>query len=307
MPKFSIIIPVYNVEKYIEKCLQSVLNQSEKDYEVIVVNDGTKDNSIQKIKDYPVKIINQENKGLSAARNKGQKEATGEYLIFLDSDDYFEKDLLKELKKSLKNNPDIVRFQIQEVFGNNKIIKYEEEPFENQTGEEAFKKITKYHFVENAWCYAIKRSYYEKNNFKFKEKTLHEDFGLVPLIVIKATTVNSISYIGYNYFQRQNSIMNSNDQEKTKKKVNDFYEHYNYLLKEIEKTTLEKDYFKSFIANSLILKITELGKKDYKKYKKILLKEKIFDNILTNTTTRKIKKLFLKISPKLFYRLKNNK
>lgn len=307
MPKFSIIIPVYNVEDYIERCLKSVLNQSEKDYEIIVVNDGTKDNSIKKIKDYPVKIINQENKGLSAARNKGQKEATGEYLIFLDSDDYLEKDLLKELKKSLKNNPDIVRFQIQEVFENNKIIKYKEEPFENQIGQEAFKKITKYHFVENAWCYAIKRSYYEKNSFQFKEKSLHEDFGLIPLIVIKADYVNSISYIGYNYFQRPGSIMNSNDQEKTKKKVHDFYEHYHYLLKEIEKTTLDKDYFKSFIANSLILKITELEKKDYKKYKKILLKEKVFDNILSDTLLRRIKKILLKISPKLFYKLKKDR
>ena len=78
MPKFSIIIPVYNVEKYIEKCLDSVFNQTEDDYEVIVVNDGTPDNSIELIKDYNVKIINQKNQGLSAARNKGAEKAKGE-------------------------------------------------------------------------------------------------------------------------------------------------------------------------------------------------------------------------------------
>ena len=115
MPKFSIIIPVYNVEKYIGKCLESVMNQTYKDYEVIVVNDGTKDNSMDIVKNYPVKIIEQENQGLSVARNTGVKKAKGEYIIFLDSDDYIEKDLLKNINKSLDNNPDLVRFQIQEV------------------------------------------------------------------------------------------------------------------------------------------------------------------------------------------------
>lgn len=91
MPKYSIIIPVYNVEKYIKKCLDSVFSQTDKDFEVIVVNDGTKDNSMDIVKKYDAKIINQKNQGLSAARNRGVKEAVGDYLIFLDSDDYWEK------------------------------------------------------------------------------------------------------------------------------------------------------------------------------------------------------------------------
>ena len=202
MPKFSIIIPVYNVEKYLKKCLDSVFNQTYKDYEVIVVNDGTKDNSMDIVKDYDVKVINQKNQGLSAARNAGVKKATGEYLIFLDSDDYWEKDLLKELSKSLKNNPDLIRFQINEVYEDGKTISYPEESFTNLSGPDAFKKIVKYHFVENAWCYAINREYYIKNKFKFTPGTIHEDFGLIPLIIIKADVVNSISYLGYNYYQR---------------------------------------------------------------------------------------------------------
>ena len=149
MPKFSIIIPVYNVEKYIGKCLDSIMNQTYKDYEVIIVNDGTKDHSMEIVKDYDVKVINQKNQGLSAARNRGVKEATGDYILFIDSDDYIEKDLLKELNKSLKNNPDLVRFQVQEVYDNGKIMKYEEIPFEDKSGEEAFSLITSYHFVEN--------------------------------------------------------------------------------------------------------------------------------------------------------------
>ena len=93
MSKFSIIIPVYNVENYIKKCLDSVFAQTEKDYEVIVVNDGTKDNSMDIVKNYDVKIVNQKNQGLSEARNTGLKNAKGEYILFLDSDDYIEKNL----------------------------------------------------------------------------------------------------------------------------------------------------------------------------------------------------------------------
>ncbi len=303
MPKFSIIIPVYNVEKYLKKCLDSVFNQTYKEYEVIVVNDGTKDSSMDIVKDYNVKVINQKNQGLSAARNAGVKVATGDYLIFLDSDDYWEKNLLKELSKSLKNNPDLVRFQINEVYEDGRVIPYQEESFTNLSGPDAFKKIVKYHFVENAWCYAISKKYYLQNKFEFKPSTIHEDFGLIPLIIMKAKKVNSINYLGYNYLQRQGSIMSNKNYEKTKKKVADMYLHYNYLIEEINKLDVDTTIFKSFIANSLILKITELNYKDYKFYLNKLKKEKVFDNLLTDTTGRKVKKVLLRLSPKNYYKL----
>ena len=304
MPKFSIIIPVYNVEKYLKKCLDGVFNQTYKDYEVIVVNDGTKDNSMDIVKDYNVKVINQKNQGLSAARNAGVKKAIGDYLIFLDSDDYWEKDLLKELSKSLKNNPDLVRFQINEVYEDGRVIPYQEESFTNLSGPDAFKRIVKYHFVENAWCYAISKKYYLENKFEFKTGTIHEDFGLIPLVIMKAKRVNSINYLGYNYLQRQGSIMSNKNYEKTKKKVADMYLHYNYLIEEINKLDVDTTIFKSFVANSLILKITELNHKDYKFYLNKLKKEKVFDNLLTDTTGRKVKKVLIKISPMIYIKLK---
>lgn len=303
MPKFSIIIPVYNVEQYIKKCLDSVINQTYKNYEVIVVNDGTKDNSMDIVKNYDVKIINQKNAGLSAARNTGVKHASGEYIVFLDSDDYIEKDLLDKLNKSSKNKPDIIRYQIQEVKDNEVINKYEEIGFDGLTGVEAFKKIAAYHFVENAWCYAIKKEYYDKEKYEFKKGTIHEDFGLIPLVIIKAKKVNSIPFIGYNYVQREASIMSTKNYEKTKKKVTDFYNHYKYLINEIDKTDLDSKYFKSFIANSLVLKICELEKEDYKEFKNKLKKDRVYDNILTDTTIRKIKKNMFKISPKITSKL----
>lgn len=302
MPKFSIIVPVYNVEKYIKKCLDSIFDQTFKDFEVIVVNDGTKDNSMDIVKKYDVKIINQENSGLSEARNTGVKNSKGEYILFLDSDDFIEKKLLEKINDSLKNNPDVVRFQIQDYKDGKVISKYNEESFENLNGPESFEKICKYHYIENAWAYVIKKSYYEKEKFSFKKGTYHEDFGLTPLIIIKAKKVNSINYLGYNYVQRDGSIMNNKDYEKTKKKVEDFYNHYKYLISEGNKLKVDTTYFKSFISNSLILKITELEKEDYKKYKKILKEEKVFDNILSNTLSRKIKKILVIISPKLYYK-----
>ena len=301
-PKFSIIVPVYNTEKYVKRCLDSIMNQTFTDFEVIIVNDGSTDDSKDIIAKYPYKVINQKNQGLSMARNNGVKEATGDYLLFLDSDDYIDKDLLKEINKSLSNNPDLVRFEIREVFDNEDNIDYYEEDFEGKDGVLAFETIAKYHFVENAWAYAIKRSYYLDNKFSFKKGTYHEDFGLIPLVIIKSKVVNSIRYVGYNYYQRTGSIMNNGDYSKTKKKVMDFYKHYLYLTKEINKTKLDKKYFLSFISNSLILKITELKGNDYKESLKLLRENKVFDNLITDSFLRKIKKTIVKINPKLYYR-----
>lgn len=303
MPKFSIIVPVYNVEKYIKKCLDSIFNQTFKDFEVIVVNDGTKDNSMDIVKNYKVKTINQKNQGLSEARNNGVKKAVGEYLIFIDSDDYIEKDLLKKINNSLDNNPDVVRYQAKDII-NDKEIEYSEKEFTGLDGVEAFKEITKYHYVEPAWLYSVKRDYYLKNKFAFKKGTYHEDFGLTPLIIFKSSIVNSINYCGYCYVQRSGSIMTDKAYEKTLKKVDDVYHHYKYLTNEVKDLNKDKKYFNSFLANSLILKITELNNNDYKKYKKMLKEDGVFDEILDDTMARKIKKCIIKKSPKMYYKRK---
>ena len=302
MPKFSIIIPVYNVEKYIKRTLESVFTQSEKDFEVILVNDGCTDKSIEIAKKFDVNIIESKHVGVSEARNIGVKHAKGKYLIFLDSDDYWNKDLLKEISKSLKNDPDVVRFQAQTVTDDGEIVKYQEDVFYNLTGEEAFSKIVKFHFVESCWLYVYLKEYYQREKFEFKRDTIHEDFGLVPLTIIKAKKVNSINYIGYNYYRRNGSIMNTPDYNWTKRKVKDFFDHYKYLRKEIFKTDIDSTIFKSYIANSMIMKICELKGDDYKKYKKQLQKEHVYDDLLVTNISRKIKKIILKLDPKIYYK-----
>lgn len=302
MPKFSIVIPVYNVEKYIKRTLDNVFNQTYKDFEVIIVNDGCTDKSIELAKNYKVKIVNDKHVGVSEARNIGQKYAKGEYLLFLDSDDYWDEEVLEEIHKSLKNNPDLVRFQIRTVTDTGEIAEYKEEEFEGLNGLEAFKRIVNFHFIESIWCYAIKREYYVKEKFRFKKDMIHEDFGLTPLIIMKAKKVNSISYIGYNYYRRAGSIMNTPDYSWTQRKVHDFYYHYKYLKKESKNIKGDTSIFKSYIANSMLKKICELNTKDYKLYKKRIKEEKVANDLLTDTFGRKLKKVVVSISPRLYYK-----
>lgn len=305
--KFSLIIPAYNVEKYIKKCLDSVLNQTYNNYEIIIINDGSTDNTSKILESYKsnkkIKIINQENKGLSNARNTGVSNAKGDYILFIDSDDFIEKELLEILNKTIKDE-DLVRFQIRILDETNKIIKeYKEETFNNLNGIEAFNKLSKYNLVELAVCYVYKKDTFLKNNYKFEEKTYHEDFGLIPYIIISSKKVTSINYIGYNYLQRKNSIMNNTDYEKEIKKSNDVLKHYKNLIKWSQNIEGDLTIYKSFIANSVILKSLNLKEKDYKNYIKKLKEYKVYDNLLTNNKENKIKKILIKISPKLYYKI----
>ena len=303
MPKFSIIVPAYNMEDYIKRTLDSIKKQTFKDYEVIVVDDGSTDKTVEIAKKEKVKVIEHKHAGLSVVRNAAIKEATGEYLVMLDSDDWWDKDLLKKLNESSKNNADLIRFQIRTVTDEGEEVEYHEEEFEGLNGVEAFKQITKYHYVDSACIYAVKRKFYQKEKFSFAKDRVHEDFGTVPLWIVKANIVNCIDYTGYNYYRRSNSIMNTENYDWIKKKAEDFFFHYKNLIKEIDKTTLDSTYFKSFISNSLIVKVCTLKGTDYKKYKKYLKEENVFDNILTDTLPRKIKSILLRISPKLYYKV----
>ena len=125
MPKVSVIIPVYNVEKYLRECLDSVVNQTLKDIEIICINDGSPDNSLAILEEYAKKdsriiVISQENSGVSTARNVGIDLAKGDYLYFIDADDYAEPDLLElSYQKALSTQCDIVNFGFFEHYCNN--------------------------------------------------------------------------------------------------------------------------------------------------------------------------------------------
>lgn len=311
MIKYSFIVPVYNTEKYLKKCLDSLVNQTYKDFEIIVVNDGSTDKSSSIISKYQKKykniiVIDKENEGLSMARNRGVQKSSGKYIIFVDSDDYVSNKLLEEVDKKIDDS-DILRFQIAtEDEGYTKINEYHEEGFESMCGYDAFKNLSSYHFVEPAWCYVIRKNYYIENKFSFKKGVYHEDFGLIPYVIYKARKVKSIDYIGYHYVQRNGSIMNNNDYKKTVKKAFDMLEQYKTMrlfAKNINRKNNIDDYFLSYISNSVIVKARELKKDEKKVYINELKKLNVFDGVLVNTRIRRFKKYLMKHNLNLYLRV----
>ena len=301
--KFSIIIPIYNVEKYLRKCLDSVASQTYNNFEVIIVIDKCDDNS-EKIADKYIKKygwtkIYEERTGLAKARNIGIQKATGDYIVLLDSDDYLENDFLETINKSLNNKPDILRFQVRDII-NDKKIDHHEIGFDSTNGTEAFDKIIRYHYIENAWAYVYKRDYFIKNKFKYMENCIAEDYGLTPLVIVKAKSVKSISYIGYNYVQRNNSLMNNNDYPKKIKKMDDMLKQSDYEKEQIKNIGNIESVLR-FLDNSLIYYSTTLKYKDYKKYNKILKKKECFKHPIENGLKSKVKSLIIKANSYLFY------
>lgn len=311
MMKYSFIVPVYNTEKYLKKCLDSLVNQTYKDFEIIVVNDGSTDESYKIISRYKnkyknISVINQENEGLSMARNRGVQKSSGKYIIFVDSDDYVSNKLLEEVDKKIDDS-DILRFQIAtEDEEYTKINEYHEEGFESMCGYDAFKYLSSYHFVEPAWCYVIRKNYYIENKFSFKKGVYHEDFGLIPYVIYKARKVKSIDFIGYYYIQRNGSIMNNNDYKKTVKKAFDMLEQYKTMrlfAKNINRKNNLDDYFLSYISNSVIVKARELKKDEKKVYINELKKLNVFDGVLVNTRIRRFKKYLMKHNLNLYLKV----
>lgn len=296
--KYSIIIPVYNVEEYLDRCLKSILNQTYSNYEVIIVNDGSPDNSDNIIKSYEkedkrFKGYKKVNGGLSDARNYGLKYATGDYLIFIDADDYIENNYLEKVNDVLERNKDIdvLKFKIKLVDEGGNLIRMENGL--NKEGVTSFDELVKLEFLEPAWSYVYKLSFWKENNFTYLKGMIHEDFGLTPEILMKANKIYYLNSYLYNYVQRNGSIMSSNNKEKLHKKAYDMLYQYDRLIK----INYNKDtkVYKSFLANALISKANTLDKEEQKKYKEELRKRKVIDNLIDDTLKRKIKKIIYKI------------
>lgn len=211
--KLSIIVPVYGVEKYIDKCLNSLVKQSLKEIEIIVVNDGTKDNS-QKIidkyvKKYPDKIKSyiKENGGQGSARNYGLKKTTGEYIGYVDSDDFVEKDMYKKLyNKAKENNYDIVvcgNYNVSEDYQNKNI-----DAFINNYNTD----LENIFFGKMAvWNKIYKRDILIKNKLEFKEKVWYEDLAFTLKAIMNSNIFAFIDEPLYDYLIREGSTMNNSN------------------------------------------------------------------------------------------------
>ena len=202
----SIIIPVFNTEKYIRKCLDSCLHQDEKEYEIIVIDDGSPDNSVDIVKQIAattekVRIVSQPNLGLSAARNVGLSLAQGEFVWFVDSDDYIEDNCLGRIFSNLRNNIDILQLQYRMVYENGEADI--DVPFYIIDGVKKGKDILLAGGLPAPAQFSIYRTeFLRKNELKFYEGILHEDSEFKPRVTFLAESIISDTEVSYNYLQR---------------------------------------------------------------------------------------------------------
>ena len=253
MPKVSVIVPIYNVEKYLEKCINSLLSQTLEDIQIILVNDGSKDNSGNIAKEYEqnnkdrVIYVEKENGGLSDARNYGLKYATGDFIAFLDSDDYIEKNAYEEMyNKAIEDNGDYVECDFIWEFPN-KIRVDKQYPYKNKKEMLSFVRVV-------AWNKLIKRQLITDNNLEFPKGLRYEDveftYKLIPFI-------NKFTYVDkpfIHYVQREGSIANVQNERTAEiftvlDNVIEFYKKNNIYEK--YRDELEYNYARYLLCSSL--------------------------------------------------------
>lgn len=234
-PKYSFIVPVYKVEEYLARCVESILNQTNKDFELILVDDGSPDGcgtmcDAFASKDKRIKVIHKENGGVSSARNEGIKIAKGEYIWFVDSDDYIEEDALEILSGYIeKDRADLYVFQrrINE--------KYEITDLDKLFCEHYFK----YHFGFEPWNKIYSRSVIAENNLLFDtEETVGED---LLFNVNYYTKIRSCLFLDedlYHYVVRENSAMTTKDGLRYKKQMRLYFKICQVLKGKVSDETL---------------------------------------------------------------------
>lgn len=181
--KLSIIIPVYNVEKYILRCIDSCINQHclDSDYEIIIIDDGSTDNSLSLIlnkykNESNVKILTQNNIGLGATRNRGIREAIGDYIWFVDSDDWIEKNILESILLILDKVYDVIQIPFIKAYDdskNNEVV------IQTTFFVEPKRNISS-HMIFPAQFYIVRRDFLKENNINFVEGIFHEDVEYTP-------------------------------------------------------------------------------------------------------------------------------
>lgn len=304
MMKFSIIIPVYNAEMYLEKCLKSIINQTYFNYEVIIIDDGSTDNSAKIIKNISndrFKYYYKKNSGVADTRNFGVSKAIGDYILFLDADDFFEINLLETISKNISNQ-DIIKYNARLVDKNNNLLKsYNIIPHNGLTPYDALKNYLQDELVDVFWIYAFKRDFWVKNNFKCMSGKVHEDFGLIPLILLCADNMSTIDFVGYNYVEVDNSITRNYNVSKIKKRYIDSLIQYKDLVSKIyisKELQCKKDLILIYITHSIVKRYSDLPsnlKKDLN-----FKSERIYKNLPSNNIKRYIKKYALMFNYKLY-------
>ena len=310
--KISIIVPIYNVEKYLKRCLDSIINQTYKNMEIILVNDGSKDDSLKICKEYTKKdkriiLIDQENAGLSMARNNGIDKATGDYIGFVDSDDVISLYMYDYLIKSIKESNSDISLCLFKSF--NKDIKFSNNYKNISLGKEnAIREL----LIDRKIPSHANDKLFKKelfNGIRFPKGKKYEDIPVIYKLFLKANNISLVDTELYGYYLRDDSITGNYNIETNK----DFIEAVNKRYDELVNINEYSNYAKLNRVNSVLryyLDIVKFRKKDIFKsdfykiiYNELLFAKKIYTKDIRKINTRKkntlIKLLFF--NQKLFY------
>ena len=240
---FSLIIPVYNVESYLKKCLDSIVNQTFERFEILLINDGSTDGSEKICQLYKnehsfIRYFSKPNGGLSSARNYGIRQAKGQYLVFIDSDDFLtDKDVLVKINQYLNNNIDLLMYLPKEynedlsreekIYVDNSLPLYRR-LYAKDVIDTLYSKDSPY--ITMAQTKVIKREFLQKNDLMFTEGIYHEDDEWIARVLLKYPFITITNLVGYGYRHRENSIISTNDKSRILKKCRDRVRIVGFLL-----------------------------------------------------------------------------
>ena len=312
----SIILPIYNVEQYLRKCVDSVLNQDipSSEYEIILVDDGSPDSCPQICDEYAAKhenirVVHRKNGGLSAARNSGIEVAKGDYVMFIDSDDYIEPNVLKGLIAQMDcDKLDVLRYDYQNVNDQYKVFNPNKR--DHHLDNDYIDTITDGVFFLNfrmstacyAWQFVLKRELLDE--CIFTPGIYFEDTDWTPRMLCKAKRVSSANTIVYNYLIRQGSITNAVNRSKQQKVLDDKMRLIREMQRqadELAQKGLGNAWFNRMIANTVISVIGMLSTIFYtenEEYLKRLCELKVFPIAMKSFKAR-----LINLSPSLTVKL----
>ena len=229
-PLLTVVIPVYNVEKYLKRCIDSILIQEWKNYDILLVDDGSTDNSPQICEDYAkaydiISVIHKENGGLSEARNTGISNAEGEYVYFLDSDDWIEPNTFSDLAEVIESDQyDIISFNREFVKSEADIIKSDSKQSKRLTGKEALVEMFSYGFITGfATDKIYRKALFTKNTIQFPVGKYYEDLGTNYKLFLAAKKVYATNQKYYHYLIDNPDAITQSWNEK---KLRDMFEFY---------------------------------------------------------------------------------
>lgn len=215
MELISIIISAYNIEQYISRCLDSVINQSYKNIDIVVVNDGSTDNTLNIIKDYSnkdnrINIVNQDNKGLIEARKSGYKYSKGKYVLFIDGDDWISNKTIEVLTKYInEKSVDIINYKCILEYDNKEQLLDWDKTIGEFNEYEYLKECLLGKVKHNIWSQFIRKGFIEENKIRFPNNISYgEDLALTISLAINKPKVIVINEYLYHYYQRNSSLSN---------------------------------------------------------------------------------------------------